>query len=147
MTRLRDDRKVTTEPLEPQELAHFICGKLDALMTTHGFQTGQAGIGADVGIIYCTPYQEFRRRFPHLAPTIDYDDEGACTDLNIYASTGPHARLYGIRFDGVSLGELLADESTDFAGEAETISELPAPEGTIHLRMTLERLFARHAVA
>lgn len=74
---------MSTEPLEPQELADFICNELDALMTTNGFQAGQAGVGTDVGIIYCTPYQEFRRRFPHLALTIDYDDEGACTDLNI----------------------------------------------------------------
>lgn len=132
--------------LEPAALAELICAELDPLMTANGFLPGQTGIGADVGIVYCTPHREFRRRFPHLAPTIQYSDEGACTDLNIYAGVGGRSRLHDIRFDGVSLQELLADEDARFADEADVISELPAAPGAARLRVTLDKLFRRHAI-
>jgi hypothetical protein len=92
-------------------------------MTANGFLHGQIGIGTDIGIVYCAPYEKFRRRFPHLAPTIHHSDEGACTDLNIYASVRGRSRLHDIRFDGVALQELLADEGASFADEADVISE------------------------
>lgn len=132
---------------DPQYLADVICAALDPLMTAHGFQTGQSGVGAEIGIIYCSQHVEFRRRFPTLAPTIQYDDEGACTDLNVYASSGPHARLHDIRFDGVTLEEVLAGDGIEFADEARTIASLPAQEGAIRLRSVLDKLFAIHAAA
>lgn len=138
---------MSTQSLEPQELAAFICGELDVLMKPHGFQAGQSGIGKDVGVIYCIPHREFRRKFPRLAPAAEYSDDGACTDLNIYCSIGPEARLYDIRFEGFSLEELLADEGTDFIGAAETIAKLPAPDGVIRLRTVLGDLFALHRAA
>jgi hypothetical protein len=138
---------VTTPHLQPHEIADLICAELDPLMTANGFLAGQSGVGADdVGIVYCTPHDEFRRRFPALAPAIQYGDTGACTDLNIYAGTGPSGRLYDIRFDGISLAELLAEEGVGFAGEAETIAGVPVQAGAIRLRMVLERMLARHAV-
>ena len=132
---------------DSQDLADVICAALDPLMTAHGFQAGQSGVGADIGIIYCAEHVEFRRRFPTLAPTIQYDDEGACTDLNIYASTGQHAKLHDIRFEGVTLEELLAEEGIELAGDAQTIASLPAKEGAMRLRLVLDKLFASHALA
>ncbi|MDF2563430.1 MAG: hypothetical protein K0R99_4876 [Microbacterium sp.] len=114
-------------------------------MTANGFQAGQSGVGDDIGIIYCAPHVEFRRRFPRLAPSIQYDDDGACTDLNIHAGTGVGARLHEIRFDGVTLQELLAEEGIDFATEADAIAALPADKGVVRLLSVLNALFARHA--
>lgn len=131
---------------DPQYLADVICAALDPLMTAHGFQAGQSGVGVEIGIIYCAQHVEFRRRYPMLAPTIQYEDEGACTDLNIYTSSDPRARLHDIRFDGVTLEEVLAGEGVEFADEAHTIASLPAQEGAIRLRSVLEKLFAIHAV-
>ncbi|MFK4805362.1 hypothetical protein ACI3KX_05820 [Microbacterium sp. ZW CA_36] len=133
--------------LEPQALADLICAELNPLMIANGFQAGQSGVGDDIGIIYCAPHVEFRQRFPGLALTIQYDDDGACTDLNIYAGTEVGARLHEIRFDGVTLRELLAEEGIDFAGEADAIATLPADEGVVRLRSVLNALFARHAAA
>jgi hypothetical protein len=87
-------------------------------MTANGFQPGQSGVGADIGIVYCVQHDEFRRRFSELAPTIRYDDQGACTDLSIYASKGASAKLREIRFEGVTLEELLAEEGIEFASDA-----------------------------
>lgn len=140
------EMKVPMTHLAPAALAELICAELDPLMTANGFLHGQAGIGTDVGIIYCTPHKEFRRRFPRLAPTIQYSDEGACTDLNIYASVGGRSRLHDIRFDGISLQELLADEDAGFAEDADVISELPAAAGAARLRVALDTLFRRHGV-
>lgn len=133
--------------LKPHELADLVCAELDPLMTANGFLAGQSGVGSDeVGTVYCTSHDEFRRRFPTLAPTIQYGDEGACTDLNIRASTGPRGRLHDIRFDGVSLAELLAEEGVGFSGEAEAIAGIPVQVGAIRLRLVLEKVLARHAV-
>jgi hypothetical protein len=77
------EMKVLMTHLESAALADVICAELDPLMTANGFLHGQIGIGTDIGIVYCAPYEKFRRRFPHLAPTIHHSDEGACTDLNI----------------------------------------------------------------
>ena len=140
------EMEVPMTRLESAALADLICAELDPLMTANGFLRGQSGIGTDVGIVYCTPHREFRRRFPHLAPTIQYGDEGACTDLNIYASVGGRSRLHDIRLDGVSLQEILADEGAGFADEAEAVSELPAAAGAARLRVTLDKLFRRHAI-
>ncbi|MFF2486851.1 hypothetical protein ACFVSU_10645 [Microbacterium sp. NPDC058062] len=98
----------------------------------------------DIGIIYCAPHDEFRRRFPALAPTIQYGDEGAHTDFNIYAGTGADARLDEIRFDGVALEDLLAEEGIEFANEAAAIMRMPAPDAAVQLRSVLDKLFARH---
>lgn len=132
--------------LESAALADLICAELDPLMTANGFLPGQIGIGTDIGIVYCAPYEKFRRRFPHLAPTIHYSDEGACTDLNIYASVRGRSRLHDIRFDGVALKELLADEGAGFADEADAISEPPADAAAARLRLVLDKLFRRHAI-
>jgi len=114
-------------------------------MIANGFQAGQSGVGVDIGIVYCAPYNEFRRRFPELAPTIHYGDEGACTDLNIYAGTGTGATLREIRFDGITLKDLLAEQGIEFANEADTISSMPAQDAAIRLRSILDKLFSRHA--
>ncbi|WP_341994651.1 hypothetical protein MRBLWH7_002349 [Microbacterium sp. LWH7-1.2] len=133
--------------LEPQALADLICTELDPVMTANGFQAGQSGVGDDIGIIYCAPHVEFRRRFPGLGPTIQYDDAGACTDLNIYAGMGVGGRLHEIRFDGVTLHELLAEEGIEYASEADAIAALPAAAGVVRLRSVLSELFSRHATA
>lgn len=143
---MHEDRTVIGQP-EPQDLADLICTELGPLMTANGFRAGQSGVGADIGIVYCTPHDEFRRRFPDLAPTLQYGDEGACTDLNIYARTGAGARLQEIRFDGVTLEDLLAEDGIEFANEADTILAMPAHDGAIRLRSALDELFSRHAAS
>ncbi|UTT63525.1 hypothetical protein [Microcella humidisoli] len=137
---------MTAHALTPQELAALLCAELDPLMTRHGFQAGQAGIGDDVGIVYCMPHAEFRARFPRLAPSIDPDNIGGCTDLNISAGVGPGSRLHNVHLDGVTVAELLAVEGAEFEGDASTIARLPSPQGVVALRTVLERLFARHIV-
>ncbi|SIT85836.1 hypothetical protein SAMN05880545_2403 [Microbacterium sp. RU33B] len=113
-------------------------------MTANGFLAGQSGVGEKIGIVYCAPHDEFRQRFPDLAPTIQYGDEGACTDLNIQAGFGADARLEDIRFDGVTLEDLLAGEETGDANEAHAIMSLPAHTGVTRLRSLLDELFTRH---
>lgn len=143
---MREDRRVAPQ-LEPQDLADLICAELDPVMTANGFLAGQSVVGVEIGIIYCAPHHEFRHRFPTLAPTIQYDDEGACTDLNIYSGTGPSATLQEIRVDGVSLEELLAEEGSELASEGEAICTMPASDGAVQLRSVLDTLFSRHAAS
>lgn len=134
-----------TNQLAPQELADFICVELDPLMTSNGFQAGQSGIGYEVGVIYCTPHADFRRRFPELAPEVQYNDDGACTDLHVNAGNGPRARLHDVRLDGVPLAAFVADIAPDLADEAEQIAQLPSDVGVPRLRDLLEIIFTRAA--
>lgn len=129
--------------LTPQELADFICAELDPLLTAYGFQAGQSGVGYEVGVIYCTQHADFRRRFPHLAPEVQYNDDGACTDLNINAGIGPNARLHDVRIDGVSLARLVADTAPELIEEAEQIAQIPSDAGVPRLRRVLQVVFTR----
>ncbi|MCJ1707857.1 hypothetical protein [Microbacterium sp. VKM Ac-2923] len=59
--------------------------------------------------MYCSEHGDFRRRFPTIAPDIDYSDDGACTDLNVQIALDNPARLREVQLDGHGLERLARD--------------------------------------
>lgn len=129
---------------DPTDIGRRLCAVLDPLMTSRGFQSGQVGSSSsEVGIVYCSPHADFRSRFPSIAPRMEYSDEGACTDLNIYVALSPGSHLREIHLDGHELDELLRDAGRgDLQVEVESLAELSVDEGAERLRTILTAVFA-----
>lgn len=85
-----------------------VCDALDPVLTPHGFQAGQAGIGRDVEVTFCSPGHEFSARFPHLASWMDLSHPAACVDVTVYAHPQP-ARLTRVWLEGRELDEVVRD--------------------------------------
>lgn len=94
--------------------------------------------------MYCSPHVDFRARFPNLATDIDYSDDGACTDLNIYVALGATPHLREVHLDGHSLEELLRDiDRSDLDPAVASLPRLQVEEGAERLRTVLTAVFAR----
>jgi len=136
-----------TPSAEALAAARDTCARLDPLMTVAGFQAGQSGAKLDeVGVIYCTAHVDFRARFPRLAPDIDYADEGACTDLNIYIDVRASPRLAEVHLDGHGVDELLVDAGReDLVPDAQTLGQHALTEDLDRLHGLLLEIFGRAA--
>lgn len=135
---------MTSVPDDPHAVAGRLCVALDPLMTSHGFAAGQAGSSAsEVGVVYCSEHRDFRRRFPTLAPSIEYSDDGACTDLNVYIALNSPAQLREIHLDGHRLDELAHDVGRDDLREhIGRLDAEPLNEGIAHLREVLTAILS-----
>ncbi len=134
---------------DPDAIAVRLCDALDPVMTSHGFAAGQSGASASVvGVVHCSDHRDFRRRFPTLAPGIQYADDGACTDLNISVALDGPARLEEIHLDGHRLDELARDLGRDdLRRRIGRLRDLPLSEGITDLRDVLTVIFSTAAHA
>ncbi|MCM3662141.1 hypothetical protein M3148_14245 [Georgenia satyanarayanai] len=89
-------------------IARHVCDALDPVLTPHGFQAGQAGIGRDVEVTFCSAGHEFSARFPHLAYWMDLSHPAACVDLTLHAHPQP-ARLSRVWLEGRELDDVVRD--------------------------------------
>ena len=110
---------------EAFDVGRLVCAALDVTMTRLGFAAGQIGTGpGEASVVFCADHRAFRARFPLLAPEIDYpDDEGACTDLNVYVAVEDSPRLTEVHLDGYGIEALVAD-----AGRADQIGRASCRE-------------------
>lgn len=126
------------------DVGRLVCAQLDGLMTRAGFAPGQIGVAVDeASVVYCAQFEEFRDRFPLVAPEIDYSgDKGACTDLNIYVDVGDVPRLTETRLDGTQVGDLLRGVGRDdLAPQASALHSLPLPGALKKLEELLREVF------
>lgn len=55
-------------PAGSHDVAQQVLSALDPVLVDRDFAPGQAGVHATgVGVVYCTPHRDARRRFPALA--------------------------------------------------------------------------------
>lgn len=116
-------------------------------MTGAGFQAGQVGHGAgEVGIVFCAPHQEFRSRFPRLAPDIADTSDATCTDLNLYVDVRGAPRLAEARLEGHRAADLLTDVGrVDLVPRAQSLGQHTVGEDLDQLHGLLREIFERAA--
>ncbi len=115
-----------------------MCDALDPVLTPHGFQAGQTGVGKDVEVTFCSSGREFSGRFPHLASCMDLRHPAACVDLTVYAHAEP-PRLVRVWLEGRELDDVAGENGHQTVGRADGVG-LPLEEGLERLAATLTAL-------
>ena len=131
-------RGVMTTPAERLAVGRRICDALDPVLTPHGFQAGQVGIGRDVEVTFCSAAHEFSARFPHLVSWMDLSHPAACVDLTVYADARP-SRLTRVWLEGRELEDVAREVRQQAASGLDGVG-LPIEDGLEQLGSTVVSL-------